>query len=89
VIHCTNASVILPEEFRILRIWEGVSLTGTLGIAVTTETPGFTELVSRVAERPGAPELIPVPAGGTGAAADLRDCECDPTLSIHDVCTKL
>jgi formate dehydrogenase major subunit len=87
VIHYTNASIILPEEFKDTEDLGGVFSGWD---ANNRRYDASTWLYGACVEGGRVP---PKSAGshsghckdGTGAAADLADCECDPTLS-HPRC---
>jgi len=87
VIHYTNASIILPEEFKDTEDLGGVfsgwdAKNGSYD--GSTWLYGACVQAGRVAPRSAGPHSGQC-KDGTGAAADLRDCECDPTLS-HPRC---
>jgi formate dehydrogenase major subunit len=87
VIHYTNASIILPEEFKdtedlggVFSGWDANNKRYDAG----TWLYGACVEGGRV-----APKSAGLHSGhckdGAGTAGDLRDCECDPTLS-HPRC---
>src|SRR5467141_5049249 len=89
VIHYTNASIILPEEFKDTEDLGGVFSGWD---AKDRRYDGSSWLYGacvqggQAAPRSAGPHSGHHKDGtGTGAAADLRDCECDPTLS-HPRC---
>ncbi len=87
VVHYTNASIILPEEFKDTEDLGGV-FSGWDAKNRSYDSSGWLYGAcvegGRVAPKNAGPH-----SGhgkeGTGAAADLSDCECDPTLS-HPRC---
>jgi formate dehydrogenase major subunit len=87
VIHYTNASIILPEEFKDTEDLGGV-FSGWDAKNRSYDSSGW--LYGACVE---GGRVAPKSAGshsghskeGAGAAADLRDCECDLTLS-HPRC---
>ncbi len=87
VIHYTNASIILPEEFKDTEDLGGV-FSGWDEQARSYDSSAW--LYGACVE---GGRVAPMSAGphsghckdGTGAAGDLRDCERDPTLS-HPRC---
>jgi len=89
VIHYTNASIILPEEFKDTEDLGGV-FSGWDG--KDRRYDGSSWLYGACVQ---GGQAAPGSAGphsghhkdgtGAGAAADLRECECDPTLS-HPRC---
>src|SRR3989475_3754976 len=89
VIHYTNASIILAEEFKDTEDLGGVFSGWD---AKDRRYDGSSWLYGacvqggQAAPRSAGPHSGHHKDGtGTGAAADLRDCECDPTLS-HPRC---
>jgi formate dehydrogenase major subunit len=87
VIHYTNASIILPEEFKDTEDLGGVFSgwdANNRRYDASTWLYGACVEGGRV-----APQSAGSHSGhckdGTGGAADLGDCECDPTLS-HPRC---
>jgi formate dehydrogenase major subunit len=87
VIHYTNASIILPEKFKDTEDLGGV-FSGWDAKNRSYDSTGW--LYGACVE---GGRVAPKSAGshsghskeGAGAAADLRDCDCDPTLS-HPRC---
>jgi formate dehydrogenase major subunit len=87
VIHYTNASIILPEEFKDTEDLGGVfSGWDAKNRSYDSSSWLYGACVEggRVAPKSAGPHSGHC-KDGTGAAADLRDCECDPTLS-HPRC---
>jgi formate dehydrogenase major subunit len=87
VIHYTNASIILPEEFKDTEDLGGVFSGWD---AKDRRYDGSSWLYGACIEGGrAAPRSAGPHSGhfkdGSGATADLRDCECDPTLS-HPRC---
>jgi formate dehydrogenase major subunit len=83
VIHYTNASIILPEEFKDTEDLGGVfSGWDANNRRYDARTWLYVACVEggRVATKSAGPHSGHC-KDGSGAAADLRDCECDPTLS--------
>ncbi len=88
VIHYTNAPIILPEEFKdtedlggVFSGWEAKDrrYDGSSWLYGACIESG------RAAPRSAGPHSGHCKRMAAGAAADLRDCECDPTLS-HPRC---
>jgi formate dehydrogenase major subunit len=87
VIHYTNASIILPEEFKDTEELGGVfSGWDPKNRSYDSSTWLYGNCVEggRVAPGSAGPHSGQCKEGA-GAGADLRDCECDPTLS-HPRC---
>jgi formate dehydrogenase major subunit len=87
VIPYTNASIILPEEFKDTEDLEGVFSGWDVNnrrYDASTWLYGACVGGGRVAPKSAGPHSGHCKEGG-GAAGDLRDCECDPTLS-HPRC---
>jgi formate dehydrogenase major subunit len=83
VIHYTNASIILPEEFKDTEDLGGVFSgwdANNRRYDARTWLYGACVEGGRVATKSAGPHSGHC-KDGSGAAADLRDCECDPTLS--------
>jgi formate dehydrogenase major subunit len=87
VIHYTNASIILPEEFKDTEDLSGV-FSGWDAKNRSYDSSawlyGACVQGGRAAARRAGPHSGHC-KDGSGAAADLGDCECDPTLS-HPRC---
>jgi len=87
VIHYTNASIILPEEFKDTEDLGGVFSgwdPNNRRYDASTWLYGACVEGGQVAPQSAGPHSGHC-KDGTGAAADLGDCECDPTLS-HPRC---
>jgi formate dehydrogenase major subunit len=87
VIHYTNASIILPEEFKDTEDLGGVFSgwdANDRRYDARTWLYGACVEGGRVAPKSAGPHSGHC-KDGSGAAADLRDCECDPTLT-HPRC---
>ena len=87
VIHYTNASIILPEEFKDTEdlggVFSGWDANNT-NYDASTWLYGACVAGGPVVAKSAGPHSGHCKEGG-GAAGDLRDCECDPTLS-HPRC---
>jgi formate dehydrogenase major subunit len=87
VIHYTNASIILPEEFKDTEDLGGV-FSGWDAKNRSYDSSAWLYGACIEGGR-AAPKSAGPHSGhskdGAGAAGDLRDCECDPTLS-HPRC---
>jgi formate dehydrogenase major subunit len=87
VIHYTNASIILPEEFKDTEDLGGVFSgwdANNRRYDASTWLYGACIQSGRVSPKSAGPHSGHC-KDGAGAAADLGDCECDPTLS-HPRC---
>jgi formate dehydrogenase major subunit len=87
VIHYTNASIILPQEFKDTEDLGGVFSgwdANNRRYDASTWLYGACVESGRVAPKSAGPHSGHY-KDGTGAASDLRDCDCDPTLS-HPRC---
>jgi formate dehydrogenase major subunit len=87
VIHYTNASIILPEEFKDTEDLGGVFSgwdANNRRYDASTWLYGACVEGDRAAPKSAGPHSGHC-KDGAGTAGDLRDCECDPTLS-HPRC---